>query len=470
MKNIFSLKKIVLLLVFLLVISQAAYAQRGLGPAMGGDPAKVKINIAGNNEGGPISKEIQERYKPGLSGEGSLRKEAKEWVKEDRQVLREKLGEAAKDGSLEPKQARKLLERLREGVSEGKVDGAEFNKIRSRIEKAVVSGKLEAEDANKALEMVKNIDEEKEETTDDESEDDETEDEEKLTGLDKAEVSGQGEKKGLERAVANSEAKELRKEARENVRDERKAEREKVKEEYQKIKEAHKEVNERLKEARAELQACKTGEQTDQCKDLRQKLVDNSKEFLTSTNEKIRALIAQAKERIQNSELSEERKAALLEKLDARVTKLDDLAQKVQSSEATKETVREAARLLRQSWLEAKRDIRVSVNRVAANKLRDVIEKTQQVKTNLERMIAKLKEKGKNTEGLETALKNFEERMAKARTTHEEANTLLEENKDESSVDKGAQLVKEAHEELKQAYEDLKTLVKNIKETGDANE
>ncbi len=349
-------KKLFLISVLLLSTLSVAFAQE-----------------VGAEKGGYISKEIQEKYRPGLSGEGSGSKINRK-NKEEIMAARKNLGEARVN--------------LREKIQE-----------------------------------VKEV---------------------------RKEIVGEVRESVKEEVVSPERAKKAR-------------------EDYLKRKEAHKDQRAKLEDFKEKLSECKAGKvPKEECRGLGKLVVNQGRELLKSSRDKIEGLLDQTKQKVLNSNLPEEKKTELINKLNERLEKLAKPSTK-ESEDASKEEINAKAKELRTVWKEAKTDIQASAGRMAAEKMGGVLQKTQSLREKLARTLSALKEKSKSTSELERELANFEAKLENARKTHSEAVRLLEERNPEN-MKKATELIRAAHKELKEAHALLRNLVKNMKEAGEDNE
>lgn len=278
------------------------------------------------------------------------------------------------------------------------------------------------------------------------------------------------------------------KQKREQVRTEVKGARKALREQYQDLKEQRGELREDRKElhkqwkekrgelkqereqARTELNAekealsgCK-GSDSANCQEARANAKVQSGKFLNSASQHIIALIESAKERIQLSKLSDEEKASLIASLDADLADLDAAQQSIAAIDgnSTKEDIKAAADIVKQSWGKAKNDIKDAMSAVVSTRVSGIEVQMEKLAARFDNAIAKLEAQGKDVTAAKAKEAEFKAKLDSAKALQEQARTLIASGDRAGANEK----LKAAHAELKSANEMLRGIVQEIRGMG----
>lgn len=242
------------------------------------------------------------------------------------------------------------------------------------------------------------------------------------------------------------------------------------KELYQELKEKRSELKQEretariaLGDQREKLRTCK-GSDTAECDMSRKEARANAATFLNRAAEHILALLQQAKERVENSDLSADEKAKLTAEIDANLAEVDAALQAVSllGENATKEDLKEASQVIRDAWQDAKKGIKHGVGKVASKRIGGVIVKMERLSAKFDRVIARLEAAGKDTGAAEAKKAEFDAKLDAAAALHAEAKALFEAGNHPAAAEK----IRAAHAELKAAHEILKGIVQEIRGIG----
>lgn len=233
-----------------------------------------------------------------------------------------------------------------------------------------------------------------------------------------------------------------------------------AKEKRAEAKAKHQDAQKRIQERKEQLTACK-GSETENCRQARRETKRATKEYLSGVSEHVLGLLAKTKERVQASNMPEDQKAEILAKLDERAVEIAGAAESVVElgEEDTKEEFVEAAKIIKNSWKETKQGIKKGVGKVAANKIRAVTTRMEQLQTRVQRTLQRLSGEGKDTSRAQAQLTAYEAQLEAAKTANNEAEQLYQ----SGDIDGAVAKTKEAHRNLLKAHKALKQLVKDIK-------
>lgn len=248
------------------------------------------------------------------------------------------------------------------------------------------------------------------------------------------------------------EAKKMRKELYKDLKEKR-----------VELKQQREEKRAALGDQREKLRTCK-GSDSEDCELSRKEARANAAGFLTRAAEHILALLEQAKERVENSDLSDAEKAKLIEGIDANLAEVDAALQAISGlgENATKEDLKEATQIIRDAWQDSKKGIKHGVGKVASKRIGGVIVKMERLSAKFDRVIARLEAAGKDTGAAEAKKMDFDAKLEAAASFHEEATKLFESGDHAAAAEK----IRAAHAELKAAHEILKGIVQEIRGIG----
>ncbi len=236
-----------------------------------------------------------------------------------------------------------------------------------------------------------------------------------------------------------------------------------------------KEARDKLGEIRLKIKDCEEAD-TQECIELRARAKGHMTKLLANSADQILALLERTKERVLASDLSEEEKQEIIQSLDEKIIDLagardivGDLEESAEDS-ITKEEIKEAASIIKESWKEARVEIRTHAGNLASRKIGNVIHKSGSLQKKLDKILERLQKSGVDTSGLEGLINNFKAKIAEAKALHEEANELFKQAR--SSTGRKDELMKqatsklrEAHGKLKEAKGIIKEILQTIKQT-----
>ncbi len=231
-----------------------------------------------------------------------------------------------------------------------------------------------------------------------------------------------------------------------------------------KLGKARSELNLELKQKLKECESVKTKE----CVEARNEAKTAAKATLISASdsaalmvEKIKALVAQHK-----SENSVEVTAKLEAKAKA-IAEARANAEKL-GKDSSKDEVKAAALKLRTELEETKLIAKHETSVIMSNKLGGVLQKSEQLESKLDRILAKLSADGVDVSAISTT--EFKAKLDSAASLKAEADALVEKSKTLEGKEKG-QTLKEAaaklrasHKAVKEAHAELKKIVAGIKQ------
>jgi len=234
-----------------------------------------------------------------------------------------------------------------------------------------------------------------------------------------------------------------------------------AKEKRAEAKTKHQEARQKIQERKEKLQACK-GSETEDCRKTRSETKRHTKEYLSGVAEHVLGLLAKTKERVEASNMPEEQKSEILAKLDEQAEEIAGAAEAVETlgEESTKEDYQEAIKVIRESWTDTKKGIKKGAGKVAANKIRALNTRMEQLQTKLRNTVQRLESQGADTAPVKAQLEEFEAKLTLSKAAEQEAQNKYQAEDIEGAVEK----TKEAHRHLLEAHKALKQLVRNMKQ------
>jgi hypothetical protein len=194
-------------------------------------------------------------------------------------------------------------------------------------------------------------------------------------------------------------------------------------------------------------------------KDARSATPADKKEFLLSAADRILDHLTKLHERVEGSDL--ENKDGLLVELEAIIADVEAAKAKIEAlgEGATREEIKAAVQELRESWKEAKDLLKRGAHRVVHKRIGLVVKQMEKLNDKLERIIAKMQEKGVDTSSVDSLMTDFDARLDSAETHLGKAKELF----DAGSVPESNAEVRLAHADLKEAHRIVKEILKKLR-------
>lgn len=126
-------------------------------------------------------------------------------------------------------------------------------------------------------------------------------------------------------------------------------------------------------------------------------------------------------------------------------------------TDVSREEAKEYAKRTREILKDAKTTIKIGTNKLINVRIGGIIKKSEKLVEKLDKVVEKLKAKGKNTSEIEVEVKKFQDNLAKAKA---EYNAALELQKGSGTTD---ETMKQVNEHLRKAHQYLKDANVNLK-------
>ncbi len=223
----------------------------------------------------------------------------------------------------------------------------------------------------------------------------------------------------------------------------------------------YREARGELNQIKAKLKACQ-GRSDVTCTEERRNARENSQKFLLSASDRALGLLEKTRERIeQSTSLSEEEKATAIKQLEDRMQDMASVRETVEQTTeaASAEEIKESAKMVRESWRKAHKEIKEKAAREASGKIGGTLVKIEKLEIKLDRFVAQLKEKGYDTTPIEAMMQQFSNKIQEGKDAHAIAMQKFGEgNANEATVNTRA-----AHKRVKEAHMLLKDVVRKIR-------
>lgn len=207
------------------------------------------------------------------------------------------------------------------------------------------------------------------------------------------------------------------------------------------------------------------------CKQKREDVQANAKNYLLETADRIIATLEKIKAKAQESEdLSEEEVTGIIADIDGEIAALQEAKNTLETSE-NKEELIEAAKTIKQEWNKIKVRARLHIEQMKGAKLGNILARAEHLQERLEAIKLKLQEQGQDVSDLDGLITTFSTQIASAKEKYLEATDLFKQAKegDNAELVKQAQEAhKEAEQAIKEAHATLKEIVKAIKAKNNA--
>ncbi len=237
----------------------------------------------------------------------------------------------------------------------------------------------------------------------------------------------------------------------------------------------HKEAREKASKLKDVLKECEASE-SEECKEKLREHKDEAKSFLLNAADAIIAQLEKIKARVQASEdLSEDEVNELLSRLDAQISEVREARATIENltPESSREDIKEAAKKIRVAWGKIKNDVKKDVENLVNSRIGGIIVRSKHLETKLNRILAKMAEEGRDTSAVESLVADFNAALNEAKEHYELALGKYSEfkaNKDEDALREAQDHRNQAHLSLKKAHETLKQIFKALKAQGKEEE
>lgn len=234
---------------------------------------------------------------------------------------------------------------------------------------------------------------------------------------------------------------------------------------FKELKSQEKERNQLLVQVREEMRAsCKADANSTECTAAREKIRAQAKEVLLKQADQMLESIEKIKAKVDSSEdLSDEEAQGLITNLDDLKTEIETAKTAINAAQTQDELIA-AAKSLNQAWSKAKPRMKIHAAKVVNARIGGIIVQSKQLEVKLERVMAKMQEKGADTTKVQPLVDKFNADIASAKKSYELAVAAYKSNKtDEASVKTAQGYLNDAHKALKDARAVLVDIAKELR-------
>jgi len=248
---------------------------------------------------------------------------------------------------------------------------------------------------------------------------------------------------------------------------------ENAREDFAKAKDRYKDAREKLNSERTELKESRDAykecadKDSTECDQKKKDAITHAKRTLTHMANAILEHLEKAKQRINEAEdLSEEEAKDLLTKIENHQAAIKDSLAKIDAlpEDATPEQIREVAKTIKDMWKEIRSVMKKTVGRLVNAKVGAVIVRSRHLQVDLDRVLARMAEAGKDTSAVESLVDQFNTQLSESKLSYEKAQELFRTDK----VDEAQRAMSAAHNSVKQAHQTLMQIFRTLKSQGES--
>jgi hypothetical protein len=200
--------------------------------------------------------------------------------------------------------------------------------------------------------------------------------------------------------------------------------------------------------------------------------LQNAKTILLKSTDAIINYLEQIKAKInENENLNESTAKAMIDKIDAQITDLSAIKDKIQAA-TTKDEIKSLAKDLREKWKDYQNKGRVFAERVVSARVQGVVNQAEVLEKKLENALSRMQDKGVNV-SVSAEMEQFSQEIENAKDYYQQAQQKLEQARNsadnatiQSLVKDANSLLSQSRDSLKAAHETLKQIVSKIRAAG----
>jgi hypothetical protein len=255
---------------------------------------------------------------------------------------------------------------------------------------------------------------------------------------------------------------------------------EKAKEKYTAAKIEYARINgvynirkDQFAQARRELAACKgndTNETASKCAEMREKIIERSRDLITNAAQMALKHLEKLKEKISGAEsLDEETAGQIMTELDKEIKEINGIITLLEGA-TTKDEIQSAATRLNSIWNSIKYRERLHATRLVHSEVWGMLKRSENLETRLEKALDNVSDDVNVTE-INEKLDRFSSKVADAKKKIGQAEELFREayslridNNNETNKTKITELTQQAKDLSKQAIQDIKAAYDMLKD------
>lgn len=233
------------------------------------------------------------------------------------------------------------------------------------------------------------------------------------------------------------------------------------KEEYIKSRQKFNQTKERFNQAKAKVKACE-GDDSEECEEIREKIMDHAKEHLTNIADRLIAHVEQIISRIESNEyLDEEEAGEMISKAEDYIAQIESVKDDIGSA-STKEDIQEATGKLREVWTEMEKDLGIAAGKMVNARIGGIVVRSEQLSIKLERILERMEENNIDTDDIDPLIAEFDQGIENAKSNYSMAMEKFREAKE--TTPPNTELIKEGHDYMKDAHNSLKDAASKLRE------
>jgi hypothetical protein len=229
--------------------------------------------------------------------------------------------------------------------------------------------------------------------------------------------------------------------------------------------------------AKDKFKECKNN-QSDTCKQLEQKIMNHTRDYLNDRVEMIIEYLTKIREKVDGSEsIPNNESVEILAKIDAALTELKEIQTKIDSAK-TKEDIQVIVKEINALWKKMKVHAFRYATRLMHARVGEIIERSEHLEDKLDCALQKMQEQNISVSGIQIKVNEFSTKIDSAKTNYNKAVTWFKEVKDmrddtdkniesiNAKMQEAKKLMTSAQVSLKEAHTLLVQIVKDIKAEG----
>ncbi len=252
-----------------------------------------------------------------------------------------------------------------------------------------------------------------------------------------------------------------------------------AKEGYNQANNIYNEKKENFLKVKNQLEACK-GQDTEECVNLRNKAMENAQAFVAKTGEMAIKHLEKIKSKAEGAEnLDQEKVDEIIADVDAAIEELQAAIDEVNAA-TTKEEVQAAAKKIDEIWNRIRHKGKLAAARIVNAAVGEIIDRSEHLESKLDCTLAAMEEQGIDVNAIDLLVEDFSMKIQDANEKYdlaqeyfEQAEDLKTENPDETEiqevmklVNRGRELMRQAHTDLKDAHQVLRHILREIRANG----
>jgi hypothetical protein len=234
-------------------------------------------------------------------------------------------------------------------------------------------------------------------------------------------------------------------------------------EKFKSMNDKYKDTLDKFSEFKDQYRLCQNSTEmnTTRCQDLNNKTIDQARQVIINSADRIIEHLNKVKAKIQSSEDLDEQKAQeLITGLDNAIAKLQDAKKQAQEA-TTKDEIKAAAQNIKSIWKDyVQSREKIATARLLNARVWNIIQRSNHLETRLDQVLSNMQNRSINVSDIQDKLDAFSDAVADAKVHYDNATSLIKKAEaltgTSNSTSEIDTLVNDAREQLRLASEDVK--------------